>query len=173
MASRHLTSVELQALMDHQLDPVNRKQCLAHLDQCELCSVEYQRYQILYRTLADDSDIKLSGQFARNVIRRTSGGPIHAELWYFFIVLFGIIAGFNTVLYYFDVRSTIQRLNFENVWLQMISVFQKTVSAFQISELSIPVFIGTVLLILIIMDHLIRYFDNKFHFLSKIDPVHH
>jgi hypothetical protein len=115
--SQHLSEIEFQQYLDHQLTQAEAQQIERHLADCPDCRQQLINYQKIYDALRQEPEFELPVDFARNIMGRLSDNKKSPLTRFYFenlLVICGIatatififnLYGFNPILHIVSIIS--------------------------------------------------------------------
>lgn len=178
MAINHLTDTEIQDYLDGNLAGEKESSVMWHLDECQACQHEMNRYKRLYTELKSDADIELSPNFSTAVmskLHRESSAVFQVRFRDILLSILGLIVSLGTMVYYVDFKSIMK--SFDGIFQpnryfkpEFISGARDLFSGFKMDS-NLIIFAGLILLIFVVVDHIITRHKDKLLSFLKMVPV--
>jgi hypothetical protein len=112
--SQHVSEIEFQKYLDHQLTQIKEQQIDQHLSECKNCRQQLLNYQKIYDALRQEPEFELPADFARTIMARLAIDKKSPLTHFYFenlLAILGILAaaififdlsGFNPILHIFS-----------------------------------------------------------------------
>ncbi len=169
MAIKHISDEQIQSFIDNSLNPAELSIVEKHLEICPEC----RQVEAFYRSLAvqvkQGTRVQLSPRFSKKVmkkIKRQQLGSVHADLWYVFLILFGIIITINSTLSNVDIPVLWK--NLKNDWSLLLPDSDAVLKIFHSAGIVLgqinPIILISiaVLIFFIVLDYLLSHFRQRF-----------
>jgi anti-sigma factor RsiW len=114
MSLKHLNDNEIQEYLDGRFAP-NGRHITDHLDACDDCRAQVDRYQSLFGALQTDAGVKLSASFSQNVLAKLAPEPQSAWRFGFsqlMLAVASLIIATGITLYFTSVQPILAAWGF-------------------------------------------------------------
>ncbi|MBN2356305.1 zf-HC2 domain-containing protein [candidate division KSB1 bacterium] len=173
---KHPSEDQIQAYIDHKLNPEDKEMVRNHLRTCPVCRRTVRSYQRIYEQLKVEPNWQFSLQFDARVMRKISKeslGEIYNKLWYA-LLIFGIfIAVISITVAYTDAQSYLNMVRnislprFDMNWdfLKSFNFLPDVSSLFKGTKLNahFMVLCIIVLVVIVLIDQAIQFARTRTH----------
>ncbi len=174
MRLKHITDDEIQDYLDGNISS-EMKSIEGHLEVCDACQANLERYRLLYGELKNEEDIRLSPYFSEAVMSRLPASSAKKTRYNYLnilMIVLGIVLSIAVTVQYFDVESLLSALPGKSSFNIEIAPFDFSEAKDMVSRLgsglNLLLFAAAVIILVAVIDRLVLKPYAK-HFRSKMN----